>query len=131
MKTSPSHRMVIVPFILLSRFFLCGSAFADACPAPSFAAAHTFDAGSSPFWVAVGDFNGDGKSDLAVEGSPVAVLLGNGDGTFQPAVNSGPGGGPVVADINGDGKLDLVTGGSVLLGNGDGTFKPAVNFSTG
>jgi len=81
--------------------------------------------------VAVGDFNGDGKPDLAVGGSPVAVLLGNGDGTFQPAVNSGPGGGPVVADINGDGKLDLVNRGSVRLGNGDGTFKPAVNFSTG
>src|SRR5438034_215867 len=134
MKTSPSHRMVIVPFILLSRLFLCGSAFADACPAPSFAAAHTFDAGVSPFWVAVGDFNGDDKFDLAVanfHSADVSVLLGNGDGTFPPAINSGLGGSPVVADINGDGKLDLVTEGSVRLGNGDGTFKPAVNFSTG
>ena len=40
--------------------------------------------------MAVGDFNGDGKPDLAVanDGSNnVSVLLGNGDGTFQTAVN--------------------------------------------
>jgi hypothetical protein len=97
--------------------------------------------------VVTGDFNGDGKLDLAVAYSNganvsggVAILLGNGDGTFRAAVNYGAGlepGAIAVGDFNGDGKLDVVVanyaGGdiSVLLGNGDGTFKPAVTYSTG
>jgi len=93
--------------------------------------------------VAVGDFNGDGKPDLAVAGSGgyVSVLLGNGDGTFQPAVNYASGGtnpwAIVVGDFNGNGKLDLAVVNyngasvSVLLGNGDGTFQPAVNYGVG
>jgi hypothetical protein len=86
-------------------------------------------AGSSAWQsIVVGDFNGDGKLDLAVScGSVVSVLLGNGDGTFKAHLDSGVGGISLAAgDFNGDGKLDLVeTGGgllSVLLGNGDGTF---------
>jgi len=102
--------------------------------------------GTGPTSVAVGDFNGDGKLDLAVAnvgcGTPcgnVAVLLGNGDGTFQAAVNYNAGAQPLsiaVGDFNLDGKLDLAVANvssynvSVLLGNGDGTFQTAANYST-
>ena len=67
---------------------------------PTPAPAADFPVGVSPSAVTVGDFNGDGKSDLAVanNGSDnVSVLLGNGNGTFQTARNypvgscSGPG----------------------------------------
>jgi len=89
----------------------------------------------------VGDFNDDGKLDVAIsvigdrEPGPgtVAVFLGNGDGTVQNEVDYQiPWGGnyAAVADLNGDGKLDIVTSGfSVLLGNGDGTFTAGTSFA--
>src|SRR2546425_96128 len=79
----------------------------------SFTPAATFGVGTHPKSVAVGDFNGDGKLDLAVanyDSTTVSVLLGNGDGTFQTAQNFGAGGSPAfvaAGDFNGDGKLDL------------------------
>jgi hypothetical protein len=91
----------------------------------------------NPQRLVVGDFNGDGKLDLATAnyyGGDVGILLGNGDGTFQPARYYGAGPSPVAiaaGDFNGDGNLDLVTAQlgsstvSVLLGNGDGTFQSA------
>ena len=70
----------------------------------------------------------------------VSVLLGNGDGTFQPSVNYLGGyenTGVTVGDMNSDGKPDIVrtSGGSdtvsVLLGNGDGTFQTPVDYLAG
>ena len=94
--------------------------------------------------VAVGDFNGDGKPDLAVQTNVgFGILLGNGDGTFMPVVeyiSTGLAFGFVaVGDFNGDGKLDVVTVGrisdidvvNIYLGKGDGTFALAESYPTG
>jgi len=96
--------------------------------------------------LSAGDVNGDGKPDLIasyldLSVTPIvigkAVLLQNGDGTFQAPVLTPnvPNGVPtVVADVNGDGKPDLISacgqGLCVGLGNGDGTFSPSVVFTS-
>jgi len=96
-----------------------------------------------PYSAVVGDFNGDGKPDIAVDSpsSPgsVSVLLGNGDGTFQSHLDTAVGGFPIfmaAGDFNADGHLDLVVAGvpdsgfSTLLGNGDGTFQTPLSQTT-
>src|SRR5208282_3423101 len=97
---------------------------------------------SNPYAIAVGDFNGDGKLDLAVANSgngTVSVLLGN--GTFGADTTYSTGGttpeAVAVGDFNKDGIPDLVVANEgsgtvgVLLGNGNGTFTAATTYSTG
>src|SRR5206468_1542294 len=97
--------------------------------------------------IAIGDFNHDGKLDVAVDNScpdigctsgSVNILLGNGNGAFQPPVAYASGGSAFsveTGDVNGDGNLDVVVvngsnSAGVLLGNSDGTFKPVSTFTT-
>jgi hypothetical protein len=98
---------------------------------------------NGPESLAVGDVNGDGKLDIAtadVDYQDVAVLLGNGDGSFQAPAYYLADQSPyhvVMGDVNGDGRLDLAVTNqssndlSVLVGNGDGTFQAPVNFGAG
>lgn len=129
----------------------------------TFRPALTYDSGGfGAFSASVADVNRDGNLDVVVlncvstgpndcqnfnqEGA-VGILVGNGDGTFQPARTYGSGSPAfssplVVADVNGDGKPDILVGNScpnnncsaghgplgVLLGNGDGTFHKAATY---
>jgi hypothetical protein len=114
-------------------------------PSVTFSPPVNYDVGKNPWQVVSADLTGNGIQDLVVaQQNGVAgyrgidILMGNGNGTFQPAVNiSTPGfvDSVAVADVNGDGIPDIVTGNwsggtvSVLLGNGNGTFQAPVNYT--
>ena len=118
-------------------------------PGGTFGPKTDFPTASGPFALVTGDFNGDGKVDLAVTTScglncgSVSILLGNGDGTFQPHQEFPVGTNAeylIVGDFNHDGKLDVAVDGfcgqtcgvvSVLLGKGDGTFQSKTDYSLG
>jgi hypothetical protein len=135
-----SHRGAT--FVLLLVTALAGSG-RGASADPLFAAPMAFETGATPYFVAIGDLNADGKPDLAVANygsNTVSVLLGNGDGTFGTMTEYGAGNGSIsvaIGDLNGDGKPDLATANrgsntaSVLLGNGDGTFGTMTDYGAG
>jgi hypothetical protein len=122
-------------------------------PDGTFAPQVTYATGTGPLGIVAGDFNGDGNLDLAVTnaacvefrlgpkctGHTASILLGNGDGTFQPHIDYATGLQPsavAAGDFNGDGKLDLAVANtldstvSVLIGNGDGSFQTQVVYPT-
>ena len=92
----------------------------------SFTRKTSVDIGFTVGATGIGDFNRDGKLDLAVQstlnGGGVSIFLGNGDGTFHSPSSFPVSGSPVVADVNGDSNLDVLTEKSVLLGDGSGGF---------
>jgi hypothetical protein len=110
----------------------------------TFQPAVTYATGPYPTGIGTADFNGDHKLDLAVANynnsaaGTVSILLGNGDGTFEPQVAYAVGMGPwplVIGDFDADSKLDVLVEGftsksvSLLEGNGDGTFTAAYDYS--
>jgi hypothetical protein len=130
-------------FWLLSvLLFLSNPVFSQVTSSYVFSQAQ-FATGPSPVSVIVGDFNGDGRLDLAVanaSGGSISVLLGKPDGTFAPKMDYATGTTPwsvVAADFNGDGKPDLAVANtndnttSILLGNGDGAFQSHIDLPVG
>jgi len=120
------------------------------CSPPNFSAPASFPTGQNTEFVAVGDFNKDGRQDLVVANSyffasDVSLLLGDGSGGFGAAKHFPVGREPVfvvAGDFNDDQNLDFATANSyfdrtpqgtvsVRLGDGKGDFGPVINFPTG
>jgi hypothetical protein len=139
-KAAQGAAIWLLPMLAITLFPMTASA--------GFVTARSYPAGLIPVSVAVGDFNGDGITDLAVvdngtianQPCKVSVLLGQGDGSFAAPQQYAVGTSAqaiALGDFNGDGVLDIAVSNtadgtvSVLLGNGDGTFEGAKNSSVG
>ena len=145
-KADPSLRSAYGVEGLESRRLLAGE----------FAATTNISVGTFPYGVAAGDFNGDGKADIAVANDNsdfggnfygnATVRLGNGNGTFATAATYSTSltrgaYALTTADFNHDGRLDLAVANSgpqntigtvsVLLNTGNGTFGAATEYTAG
>lgn len=152
--TSTSTGILLVALLLPARAFAQHPVFIQPPPsAVSFLPSVTYrTGGTEASYVAVADFNHDGKPDLAVANAyftnTIGILLGNGDGTFQRAVpyrtSAGLANTIIPVDLNGDGNLDLVVANqsrcypclaeasiSVFIGRGDGTFESSRVYDAG
>jgi hypothetical protein len=121
---------------------LLGDGAGDFTSSGNFPTGGTF---GEPSALSVGDFNGDGKNDVAVSKPNVhliSILLGDGTGQLGAPADFSVGENPgksAVGDFNGDGKVDLVIADSgfnsggvyVLLGNGTGSFGSPTKLDTG
>src|SRR6266481_3523225 len=140
------HGCFLVLALLLPASMASSTARAKSSDGPaagcavSFGSFRSFDAGFSPISVASGDFNGDGHKDLATANygsNDVSILMGNGDATFNAAINYEVGINPTsiaTGDYDGDGNADLAVANfssndvSILLSKGDGTFQSPVKY---
>ena len=113
------------------------------CSQGLFTATGNTGVGNNPYSAAIGDFNGDGKQDIATANygnNTVSIRLGDGSGNFTGITNIPVGTNPqaiAIGDFNGDGKEDLAVANagsasiSVCLGDGSGGFTVTGNISTG
>jgi hypothetical protein len=134
---------VLIPVLAAMLTALCAPAFAQTCTTPSFTQAAVYPVGADIRSVAVADFDGDGRPDLAVanaDSSSVSVLTNVGRG--GPGVNNTYTVGTfplsvAAADFTGDGKPDIITADdssgtvSLLRNNGTGGFVPGGTLNIG
>jgi len=135
------NRSLLAVVLMLATLWLSPAAHAQ-CPT-IFVPATNYPVGTNPASVAVGDFNADGRPDLAVannSSNTISILLGTSTGGFVAAFNYAAGTGPqsvAVGDFNADGKPDLAVANissnnvTILLGAGVGTFGAPTNFPLG
>jgi hypothetical protein len=123
-------------------FMSCALFIRSLVPEPGFT---NIPVGLDPCAIATADLNRDNILDLVtanITGNGISVLLGRGDGSFQPVLLPHPGAGLspgslVIADLDGNTVPDIATANrdddsvTVLIGNGDGTFREPISFPVG